>query len=346
MSIAPLGSKEESRGCICTVCLSRGNVLHRGVKDHLWGFPGRWDIYRCVNATCRTLWVNPVPDEHELRKAYFAYYTHEESDNGLQKIPSELLMEEARRILGYERSGKVRTSVKLAAILARMIPTWSDLVSLHFMGLHKNMGSRLLDVGCGNGAFLRRAATLGWDGYGVEPDPAAANVAANALGTRVFVGSLEEASFEDCIFDVITMNHVIEHVYEPRRLLSECLRLLRPGGHLVVTTPNAESLGHKWFKQDWRGLEVPRHLVIFTRDSLAQAVVGAGFSLSVLRTTARNARSGGWTNSVRIGRKREDVVKANRVRLAPGYVFQLLEGLLVSAGRPVGEEIVAIAIKR
>jgi SAM-dependent methyltransferase len=85
------------------------------------------------------------------------------------------------------------------------------------------------------------------------------------------------------------MSHVIEHVPDPVACLDKCRRLLKPGGRLVVSTPNIRSRGHLEFKQSWRGLEPPRHLQIFAPELLGECARRAG--LKVLRTgsTAVNA---------------------------------------------------------
>ena len=81
------------------------------------------------------------------------------------------------------------------------------------------------------------------------------------------------------MFDVITLNHVIEHVHEPIKVLKLCHELLKPGGQLWLETPNIDSFGYARFKKNWRGLETPRHLILFNRSSLTQAFISAGFPL-------------------------------------------------------------------
>ncbi len=92
------------------------------------------------------------------------------------------------------------------------------------------------------------------------------------------------------------MIHVIEHLFDPIGTLKICRRLLKPGGRLLVVTPNAASLGHAAFKAAWRGLEVPRHLFLFSRESLEICLEQAGFRVTRLRTLAETAR-GIWCNS-------------------------------------------------
>lgn len=101
------------------------------------------------------------------------------------------------------------------------------------------------------------------------------------------VGTLLEQKLRADSFDVVASSHVIEHVPDPISLLRECLRILKPGGHLVAITPNAGSWSHRIYGADWRGLEPPRHLHIFTLSSLAGVCVRAGFTACNCRSIVR-----------------------------------------------------------
>lgn len=89
-------------------------------------------------------------------------------------------------------------------------------------------GAKLLDVGCSSGAFLVAARETGLDAEGVEISPEAA-AAARRAGFRVFTGLLEDAAYPDASFDAVTLIELLEHLREPRALLAECRRILRPG---------------------------------------------------------------------------------------------------------------------
>ena len=99
----------------------------------------------------------------------------------------------------------------------------------------------LLDVGCGTGAFLEAARRRGWKIAGTEISPEAARAASRLLGVEVFCGELASARLESDRFDLVTLWHVLEHVADPSATLSECARVLSPGGVMVVAVPNVES---------------------------------------------------------------------------------------------------------
>lgn len=110
-------------------------------------------------------------------------------------------------------------------------------------GLEKSCPKgRLLDVGCGNGAFLELAQKRGWDVSGTEYSSYAAEYAGKALGIRVFNGELFAAAYPDASFDAVTMWHVLEHVTDPQRYLKEVCRILKPSGLLVLAVPNVNDL--------------------------------------------------------------------------------------------------------
>jgi 2-polyprenyl-3-methyl-5-hydroxy-6-metoxy-1,4-benzoquinol methylase len=201
----------------------------------------------------------------------------------------------------------------------------------------------LLDVGCGNGEFISRMASLGWKVHGVDPDAKAVSHA-RSRGLEVFSGMISDLPVTPC-YDVITLNHVIEHAIDPVGLLRECRMRLRPGtGLLIIATPNIHSLGHWWFSRNWRGLEVPRHLILFSPSSLSELVKRAGLSLYALCTESRLAR---MIYSPSVCAKHDDRNVGERMSFKlstkiAAYLFQGLEDLLMYMKKDVGEEIFCV----
>lgn len=105
---------------------------------------------------------------------------------------------------------------------------------------------RLLDVGCAAGEFAAQAIAQGWRVDGVEREPALAE-AARARGVSVHVGDFDTGSlpWESSTFDAAVAGEVIEHLVDTDHLLAEMARLVRPGGVLIVTTPNLASLENR-----------------------------------------------------------------------------------------------------
>lgn len=137
-------------------------------------------------------------------------------------------------------------------------------------------GARVLDVGCATGFFLDLVARRGAEPYGVEVSPYAARVAAARFPGRIVCGELAGAGYPAEMFHAVFLSDVVEHVLDPAALLREVFRVLRPGGCVVVTTPDAESPGARLLGRHWYHLK-EEHLVYFTRRALRYALARAGF---------------------------------------------------------------------
>jgi SAM-dependent methyltransferase len=109
-------------------------------------------------------------------------------------------------------------------------------------------GGRLLDVACGNGAFLSVAAERRLALSGIDVAPVAIDVArALVPQAELRVGNAEDLPYEDSSFDVVTCLGSLEHFPEPARGAAELARVLRPTGTAIVFVPNLFFLGHVWF---------------------------------------------------------------------------------------------------
>lgn len=135
---------------------------------------------------------------------------------------------------------------------------------------------KLLDVGCGKGRFLAAAREAGWDVRGVEFAPHLAAEARDRYGVDVRAGDFLEVPLETP-FDVVTMWHVLEHLPRPADAVARSWELLRPGGRLVVSVPNIESVQAVLSGASWFHLDLPRHLFHFTPRSLRRLVERHGF---------------------------------------------------------------------
>jgi SAM-dependent methyltransferase len=150
-------------------------------------------------------------------------------------------------------------------------------------------GLRLLDVGCGGGRFLRIAKKLGAIEQGVEPSAYAADVA-KKQGLNVFHGTIEDfAAHTENTFDIITANHVVEHVPDPVKTLETMKKLLAPGGFIWISVPNAAYPISRALKGYWHSSDLPYHLMQFSPDSIAKAGNLAG--LKVRRQTTESMPS-------------------------------------------------------
>lgn len=319
----------------CDLCGSAGDVFYERLQDRLFGAPGAWNLRRCANPGCGLIWLDPMPAKEEIWKAYTTYFTHRgyrRESPGID-FPSRVLMKACKPLL------KILTH---ATGLRRREREFQRKAERMFLG-EPVPGGRLLDVGCGNGDALARMCRFGWAGEGVDVDPEGVEHARARHGLTVHMGRLEELRFPGDSFDAITMQHVLEHVHDPVALVRECLRLLKPSGRLVIVTPNVNGLGHRWFGENWRGLEPPRHLHLFSPKALAMCAVQAGFSRLDVTCTPGDA-----DGMIRECMKLRDSVPGRRRRFLGPLIHWYLTYCEVYRSRSdaeAGEEVVLIGEK-
>lgn len=154
---------------------------------------------------------------------------------------------------------------------------------MKIIGCYKKTG-KLLDVGCSTGYFLEYAKSRGWEISGCELSQYTASLSRGRLNADVRSGSFLDAGFPDDSFDAVTMWDVIEHVLEPASFIKEAFRALRPGGLLVICTPNYNSLSRRMLGYKWDAVCPPRHLQMFNSATLSKMVVRNGGKVVLSRT--------------------------------------------------------------
>ncbi len=339
--ISELGirSKRKPR---CLSCSTKGTTLYTGLRDRLYGTPGSWSTLYC--ADCSHGWLDPYPEPEEIPRLYESYYTHTPHSLATFSGVNPNLRQSAGRGLlcafGYDRAPQRQRERVLGKMLNVFRP-FREWVRASVMFLDGRSLGSLLDVGCGEGSLLEQMQLLGWKVTGVEPDREAVRIAKDR-GLSVVQGTAEDIDFPEESFDAVTLNHVIEHVHDPIKVLKRCRRLLRKNGRLVIKTPNVNSLGHQIFGVSWMPLDPPRHLNLFSARSLGRCAKRAGLDLLTLRTTAFTAhhvfdasRTLASAGSCRVGEKPESTFQ--------GYAFRFAEEVIRSVRYEAGEEILLIA---
>lgn len=330
---------------LCHVCRTPGIELYSRLKDKLFGAPGTWTLKQCPEHTCGLVWLDPMPIQEDIGIAYAEYYTHSNAAGFSPTWPDKSTL---KAYLANEYNyplAKDLARPKLQSALAKLKPHHLAQAEFSVMYLPLIKGGRLLEVGCGNGFMLELMNRLGWQAEGVDFDEKAV-AAARARGLKVQTGSLEEQRYPDDSFDAVTMSHLIEHVADPAAVISETRRILKPGGKLVIVTPNSASLGHTIFRRSWRGLEPPRHLHLFNRSSLGRLTLASGLKIEKLRTTIR-AANGMFAASIALRKKGVRAAKPSNALPALAFtrLMQLCEWFYLKVQPDVGEEIALIARK-
>ena len=141
---------------------------------------------------------------------------------------------------------------------------------------YQKKGKLLLDVGCSTGFFLDEARKKGWQVQGVELSRWAAKIAREKFSIEVMNSTLKQAKLPANSYDVIVLHDTIEHVINPREMLVEIRKILKPDGILYINTPDIQSLASRVLKAKWWGIN-RHHLFYFSRKTLSRLLEASGF---------------------------------------------------------------------
>ena len=256
----------------CVACGGRSEPLFTNLPDGLYDAPGMWNVVQCADRTCRTKWLDPAPHPDDLIELYKNYFTHSDTE---ARRGAEPLLRSVHRVIEN--------------LLLAPFGIAAERLHSQFMFLHDDPRATLLDVGCGDGTFLKAMARRGWTVTGVDFDATAVRGIKESSGLEAYVGTTQSMSATGRKFGVVTANHVIEHVSDPVKFLAECGQLAEADGRVIIRTPNAASLGSSIYGRSWYFLDPPRHLCVFTRDSLMACGEKAGLRPVSCVTTDANA---------------------------------------------------------
>lgn len=220
-------------------------------RDRLHGIPGEFPVVRCRR--CGLLRTSPRPTPAEIHRYYpDAYGPY------------------ATTIVGREPNDAVPPR-RWSRILGRLLEPKTNVLPPIPPG-------RLLEIGCGSGAFLHRMARAGWEVAGLELSGTAGEEA-RRLGFPIFIGSLADAPDPVKPFNLIVGWMVLEHLHAPVDMLRKLHRWSSPGGWLALSIPDAGALEFKLFRDAWYALDVPRHLFHFTSRTAGLVLARSGWRL-------------------------------------------------------------------
>ena len=331
----------------CPECKSPGTITYTDMSDRLFGAPGDWELQKCTNSECAVMWLSPLPVEEELYKAYETYYTHSQDRDLRSSRLADLYRQacEAYYSVYFNYPKKEFSPLALfGAKILRVIPRRA--AHLNFLAFHleyKEQGT-LLEVGCGGGNHLLSMEKLGWSVKGIDIDPKAVQ-ACQKLGLPAENATIGQMADRNEKFDAVVMSHVIEHVHDPRKMIEDAYKLLKPGGQLVLITPNIESFSKFIFGSNWLALDPPRHLVIFNMRSLKKLMSSVGFN-TVADTSIRFS-DGAMIASLSILRNgRATMNKHSRLLGWIGKIYQFFHFILYKFSKKFGEELVMVGTKK
>jgi SAM-dependent methyltransferase len=231
----------------CYSCGSQACTPFIEAEDDLGGKPGRFHFVRCQQ--CRLVYQSP-----RLKFEHIGAYYDDEYIAHRKKTDWGVLTPLYQWAMGKHDRDKLA--------LAR------TYVSL-------NRDSRVLDVGCGSGAFLAHLVKqTGAQACGVDFKDLSHLPWMRTLDFRQ--GTLASQDFGSQRFDLITMWHYLEHDYDPPGTLTRARDLLASGGRMIIEVPRLDSGSFTLFKNRWPGLQAPQHTVLFDAQSLPRLIEQAG----------------------------------------------------------------------
>ena len=252
----------------CPKCDCEYNFLVASGRDYLHHLPGTSYVTECRRWG---FWFqNPAPPRNHLAQLYPAEYgPHTKVED---RKPPSFCQDQARyfqRRLGYP-AGLVapsRANHWSARIRGESFRHW--VTGVEMVPRYVPEG-RLLEIGCGSGGRLLYLRSLGWRHlHGIELVPQAA-AQAQAEGIQVEYGMVEEVleSYPPGYFDVIIASMVLEHLYNPFKVVRQIAEKLRGGGQFLFSTVVRDSLEAKRYQNYWAGFDFPRHLVFFRHEDI------------------------------------------------------------------------------
>lgn len=246
--------------CTFSILFSGGELPSVGQVDAT-----QFNLVECI--VCGSCFVNPAPNPDSIGSFYPPDY--------YSPIKNQWS-------LALHRLAEIKSP------LAGRSRSW--ITAAHSDGLARRSS---LDVGCANGDNSQPYIVAGWQVDGVEPKRELAD-AAKARGVDVIAKHLEEVGDNTHRYDVVILNHVLEHLYSPQSCLDKCRALIKPGGHLYVEVPLLRGPSSRVFGRDYGDLEFPVHLSLLTKSVLVSALEKSGFRVTevhrrtLLGTVARS----------------------------------------------------------
>lgn len=258
----------------CNLCGENKTVLYFETEESISQARDKFRLVKCRN--CGLVYVNPRPTKAAISRyypeeIYYAYRPYEdERKRPLKERIKGLMME---YIGDYPIKNKEKVLIRWIARFSALI--WENSVSVV---VPYKRGGRVLDIGCGTGKLLDWLKRHGWQVYGVETSKKAAEYG-NSFGLNIFNGELIEAKFSSEFFDVVVINQVLEHLYDPKGTLREIHRILKRDGMLIVGVPNIDSYEARVFGRYWSLLDIPRHLYHFLLLLLKLLLAESNFNI-------------------------------------------------------------------
>lgn len=306
----------------CVLCNSRNFQPLFEAKDRIHNLPGTFHEVRCRK--CGIVFLNPQPTEQEIKPYYpkNLYYAY------IKNAKSGLVGKLRENIIkNYYNSSIFHQCIRILIPNSFAIPKYIKK-------------GTVLDIGCGTGDILLLLKEMGWDVYGTEIDENAISIARkNGLKNVTFAAVKDINNFPNNFFDAVRLYHVIEHINDPNLCIKIIHKKLKKGGQLLITTPNIESPVAHFFKKWWSGVDAPRHLFLFSSNTVRKLIENNEFFVEKVEFCSATGISGSIYNYINdiVGRKISIAQKL-------GIALYPLEWILNKSG--LGDHVTIRATKK
>jgi SAM-dependent methyltransferase len=156
---------------------------------------------------------------------------------------------------------------------------WSNRFYAILARRYGERGGRLLEIGSGLGHLVGQLEDS-FDTYGMDLNHWAVHKSKAIVDeTNLQTASAEEIPFVDGTFGVVIIKHIVEHLPDPEKAIAEIGRVIAPGGTLILSTPNLDSLLKPWKGESWIGYQDPTHISLHPPTKWLELIENSGFSL-------------------------------------------------------------------
>ncbi len=245
----------------CKICGQATIKKWEDLYDDRYGYPGLFSISEC--SACGFAQTEPPLPAEKFSELYTNYYP--------------------RRNFTKEQ---VQAKAKYQPRAAIKIKEWlkgTNNICHH----HIKPATKVLDIGCGDGASLLEIKAQGAEAYGTEEDRNIEPIA-KQLGLQIYFGPLTQATYPNDSFDYITLSQVLEHVSNPQQYLSLIQQKLKSGGQLIMSFPNYQSLNRHLFGRRWINWHIPYHQNFYSLKNINKLLSPNHWRIVKIKTITPN----------------------------------------------------------